>query len=426
MMKKPIMTTRLTVNRRLENGKKILVGTLAQNNQGIFFQYEPTYLAKYSSLSPFKLPFDNQLHLCQETSHQGLFGVFADSLPDGWGTLLMDRVFRQHGIEPYQISPLDRLAYIANRALGALEYEPALNAIQYSDNTENIIDLYALGQEAQAVFEGETDNVLIQLANAGSSGGARPKAQIYVDRQFSQNISTLQKPNYDPWIIKFTSASLPLKHEEGLCEAAYLTLAQNLAIDVPDWSIIQVQSFHWLAMRRFDCTTTNGRNHLHSLCGLLDADYRLPSLDYNEVIKASQVLCQNPSVGQTQFIRAMFNLFAANQDDHSKNWAFLQNDAGQWQPAPFYDVTFSPTINGEHCTSYGGYGKMPSKKTIQQLAELASFSNWQHAKIKIEEIIEEIQTFPTVARELGISPKTIKMISHYQNELYQVNKRILA
>lgn len=299
-----------------------------------------------ASLSPFKLSFDNQAHLCLESTHKGLFGAFADSLPDGWGILLMDRVFRQHGIESYQISMMDRLAYIGNRALGALEYEPNLDSIITIDPDKNTIDLFSLGNEAQAVFEGETDNILLQLANAGSSGGAKPKAQIYIDEHYSKYISTQPDTKPESWIIKFTSSSLPLGHEEGICEAAYLTMANNLEMDVPDWKLFSVNGFSWLALRRFDCTSMGGRYHLQSLCGLLDADYRQPSLDYEDLIKATQVLCQHPALSQTQFIRAIFNLFSANQDDHSKNWAFLQDDEGQWSPVPFYDVTFSPTPRG--------------------------------------------------------------------------------
>lgn len=365
------------------------------------------------------------MHLCQESAHKGLFGAFADSLPDGWGTLLMDRIFRQHQIEPYQLTPMDRLAYIGDRALGALTYEPH-NAFLSENNLQNDnIDLFTLGNEAQAVFEGQTDKILLQLANAGSSGGARPKAQIYFNQKISQQVSTIEKPHLDPWLIKFTSASLPLKHEEGLCEAAYLTMAKNVGIDVPEYSIMHINSFHWLAMRRFDCTLTGGRYHLQSLCALLDADYRIPSLDYLDIIKTGQILCQNPAVGQLFFMRALFNLFALNQDDHSKNWAFLQNDAGNWYPAPFYDITFSPSASNEHATAFCGYGKTPPKKAIQELAAQANL-NWTSAKQIMDKIVTEIQSFPTIAREFDISKTTIKMINSAQNKIYQNNKAILS
>lgn len=423
-MKNQIMTTKLTVHRRLESGKSVMVGTIAQNNQGVFFQYADDYLSQYHSLSPFKLPFNNEVHLCCENAHKGMFGAFADSLPDGWGTLLMDRIFRQHNIAPYQITQMDRLSYIGDRALGALKYEPYNEFGSNHHEQNNDISLFMLGKEALAVFEGHSNEILQQLANAGSSGGARPKAQIYFDSKTPQQVSTLEKPNLEPWLIKFTSVSLPLKHEEGLCEAAYLTMAKNVGINVPDWLIIPVKSFNWLATKRFDCTPMGGRYHLQSLCSLLDADFRTPSLDYIDLIKAGQMLCNSPVVGQLLFIRALFNLFSANQDDHTKNWAFLQNDKGEWHPSPFYDITFSPSINGEHCTAFCGYGKIPPKKAIQELANKANF-NWVQAKQVIEKIVTEIQSFPIIAKDLDISKNTIKMISRYQNDLYISNKALL-
>jgi serine/threonine-protein kinase HipA len=148
-------------------------------------------------------------------------------------------------------------------------------------------------------------------------------------------------------------------------------------------------------------------------------------LDYEDLIKASSLLCQSPRAGQMQFRRAMFNLFACNQDDHSKNWAFLQNDNGQWQLAPFYDVTFSPSPYGEHATAFGGYGKQPPLKVIQQIANHANFANWKEAQFAIAEIVESINQFALVARELGVSNETITLITQQLNQVHQDNKGLL-
>ena len=129
-------------------------------------------------------------------------------------------------------------------------------------------------------------------------------------------------------------------------------------------------------MKRFDCTPDGGRLHMHSLCGLLDADFRARSMDYEDLIKASQVLCVSPAVGQSQFVRAVFNLFTVNQDDHTRNWAFLQDDAGRWRPSPCYDVTFGPNPRGEHSTAFLGHGAAPPLKAMQQLAGQANYASW--------------------------------------------------
>jgi serine/threonine-protein kinase HipA len=189
---------KLDVFRRLSNNQRVQVGTLAQNSQGVYFQYHPDYLLNYPNMSPFNLPFDGELNTAPSSPHHGLHGVFADSLPDDWGSLLMNRVFRQHGILPQQLTAMDRLAYIGNRGMGALEYSPASDYIVQEES--DWMDVATLGEKAQALFDGQADTVLAQLANAGSSGGARPKAQIYLAPGNPAFVSTIEKPDLEPWL----------------------------------------------------------------------------------------------------------------------------------------------------------------------------------------------------------------------------------
>tara|TARA_R110001583_G_scaffold14540_2_gene60507 strand:- start:1024 stop:1626 length:603 start_codon:yes stop_codon:yes gene_type:complete len=186
----------------------------------------------------------------------------------------------------------------------------------------------------------------------------------------------------------------------------------------------------WLALKRFDCIADQiavgnkmsaGRLHMHSACGLLDADFRSPSLDYIDLIKASRHLCKSPAAGQLQFRRAIFNLLASNQDDHSKNWAFLQSDDGQWQPAPFYDVTYSPHPFNEHATAFGGYGKAPPMKVMQKLAASAGFTNWTEAQQVVEEVSEVLSQFAHLARQQGISNATVSALNKTLNQRRQEN-----
>jgi serine/threonine-protein kinase HipA len=168
-----------------------------------------------------------------------------------------------------------------------------------------------------------------------------------------------------------------------------------------------------------------GRLHLHSVSGLLDADYRMPSLDYEELIKVSSIICRSPAAGQVMFRRMVFNLFALNQDDHSKNWAFLQQDNGQWQLAPFYDVTFSPSSYTEHATAFCGFGKKPSLKVMQKLAEQANFANWEQAQLVIDEVVEAVQAFTSIANKLTINPEVRRLINKQLNNTFLENKILL-
>ncbi len=296
----------------------------------------------------------------------------------------------------------------------ALSFSPTS---EYQLASTGDIDLAMLGLEAQAFFDGQTEEVLADLVAAGSSGGARPKAQFYISPDEPDRCRTVARTGDEAWLVKFTSRNLPLGHEEGLCEAVYLHLAGKLGLEPPEWRLFEAPEQSgaraWLGVKRFDWISRHqkaGRRHMHSACGLLDADFRTPSLDYEDLIKVSRHLCRSPAVGKLQFRRAMFNLFACNQDDHSKNWAFLQDDAGEWTPAPFYDVTFSPHPYQEHATAYAGFGKNPPLKAIRVLAARAGYAKWEQAKHDIDEIVDVLGDFAVIAREFGVDSGVAELI----------------
>lgn len=282
-------TRRLDVFRTLSDSLQVAVGTLAQDKSGVYFAYEADYLAQFGNLSPFALKADTRLQAAPPQPHYGLHGVFADSLPDGWGLLLQDRYFRQLGWLPQQISAMDRLAFVGNRGIGAFSYQPAFDEVSSGEN----ISLHELGEQAQAVFDGQTEEVLQALLAAGSSGGARPKAQIFMSAD-RQTCRTTAQAGDEAWIVKFTSANLPLGLEESLCEAVYLTMAQRAGLQPVEWALFDApQGRKWLGVKRFDWRSgTDGRQHVHSASGLLGADFRLPSLDYDDLIKAAKLLCR--------------------------------------------------------------------------------------------------------------------------------------
>ena len=444
---KPIQ--KLSVTRTLSSGEQIAVGVLAQNRQGVFFQYEDNYLQQFGNLSPFTLQSSTQVQAAPKAPHHGVHGVFGDCLPDGWGMLLQDRIFRQQGILPNQLTAMDRLAFVGDKGMGALSFSPVS---EFSATTHADIDIATLGLEAQTLFDasmldimdinhdeldGHTQQVLAALVAGGSSGGARPKAQIYMPTGETQHCRTFAQPGDEAWLIKFTSKSLALGHEEGLCEAVYLQMAEQAKCQPPLWQLIEAPSKSgapaWLALKRFDYATEQaglgsqrraGRLHMHSACGLLDADFQTPSLDYIDLIKASRQLCKSPAAGQLQFRRAIFNLLSCNQDDHSKNWAFLQADDGEWNPAPFYDVTYSPHPFNEHATAFGGYGEAPPTKVMQKLATSAGYGSWHDARQVIEEVADAISQFTYLAKQQGVSKTTVSAIAKTLDKRLQENSAL--
>lgn len=397
----------LLVKRRLSDGKVQNVGQLAENGSGVYFRYDESYLAAHqSSLSPFNLPWDNYLHQAPKQPHYGLQGVFADSLPDGWGLYLMDRVFRQNGYNPRAISALERLAFVADRGLGALFYEPELPLAHQDTPPE--LTLITLGNEAVKEFEGAESHLIAHLMNAGGSGGARPK--LSVTRLADGTFSTQQGAIGKKLLVKLTSEKFALGHHESQIEYVYMMMARQAGIEVADFTLIDIgKHHHWLQQDRFDCTGEQGRWHMISASGLLDAPFREPSLDYIDLIKATRLLC-GVDDARKLLRQALFNYLTVNQDDHAKNFAFLADDRDNWRLSPCYDIVYSPSPYGEHMTAFNGNGSQISRSAMALMAGQAGLANAKAAMNVAEEIYNVVSHFQQQANAVGVPTTLAKEI----------------
>ncbi|PAY01036.1 phosphatidylinositol kinase [Pseudoalteromonas sp. HM-SA03] len=400
-----MLKSALTVKRTLSTGEKVIVGKLAENSKHSFFQFDETYLGAHpTSLAPFNLAADTSLQAAPREPHYGIHGVFGDSLPDGWGLYLMDRVFRLHGHNPNEITAMERLAYLGDRCMGALSYEPELDLL---DESKESIDIITLGRAATEEFEGTESTLLEHLMKTGGSGGARPK--MNVTRLSNGEYTTLDNEPGTKLIVKLTSERFELKHSESLVEYCYMQMARNVGIEVPDFNLIDASNGRfWLEQKRFDCTEPGGRIHMISACGLLDAQFREPSLDYVDLVKATRIMC---SVTESQKLvkRCIFNYLTVNQDDHSKNFSFLASDNDNWTLSPFYDIVYSPSPYKEHMTAFGGDGRTP-KRALDQLAAQSGLSSKKAIMVMAEEIFEITRSFRNEAKNLGLSHTLIKEI----------------
>ncbi|OTA21198.1 phosphatidylinositol kinase [Xenorhabdus beddingii] len=406
-----MLNTPLNVKRKFSDGSNMLVGQLAENKEGVYFQYDDSYLAIHQkSLSPFLLKADISLQKAPKEPHYGLHGVFGDSLPDGWGLYLMDRVFRTNGYNPKMVTALERLAYMGERCSGALYYEPIMS---FSDINERDIDLITLGKEAVKEFEGTGSDFLNTLMDASGSGGARPKLNVTkcVDGRFSTRDDAVG----EKLIIKLTSDRFYLKHSESLVEYAYMKMAGNVGIEVPDFGLFDAGNGRvWLQQTRFDCSA-QGRYHMISASGLLDAPFREPSLDYIDLVKVTRRLC-GVKEAQKLVKRALFNYLTVNQDDHAKNFAYLADDADNWRLSPFYDVVYMPSPYSEHMTSFNGNGKVITAVALEKLAEQAGFYRTAPLKNMLAEIYDETRRFQSMANELGIDKSLATTIDQHMQQ----------
>ena len=345
-------------------GENWPLGTLADDGQQLLFEYSPQALAEDLSLSPRYLPLQKQA-IGHFPPHQWrLPGLFADSLPDGWGMLLMDKLFRKQGIRLEQFSPLDRLSFIGHRGMGALTYEPDTQGDVLADT----VDLVALAQETVLVLQGADTETLQRLALLGGSPqGARPKVLVFYDPA-SARISTTPMHAGSGWLVKFQAMG---EHKEVCAiEAFYAQLARACGLDVPDTHVFDLSAKQAaLGIERFDLVQGQ-RVPIHSLAGFLHSDFRIPSaVDYTTFLRATRMLTRDEREVQKAFERAVFNVLFHNRDDHPKNLAFRMDAQRHWKLAPCFDLTYSQSPGGEHQMDVCGEGLNIQRSHLMQLAQ---------------------------------------------------------
>lgn len=327
------------------------VGTLAMaKNHLVAFEYDNEWLNTGFSISPFSLPLEKGVFLPKGYEpFGGLFGVFADSLPDGWGRLLVDRLFLREHIDPSEVNSLNRLAIVGTTGMGALVYQPEL---QLNTGMEDM-SLDQIAEECEKIFESKaSDNLDAIFQMGGSSGGARPKVFYEMDGE--------------AWIVKFP-ASMD-EPDIGRQEYEYSLCAKKCGIDMPETRLLPSKmNSGYFAVKRFD-REKDRRVFMISVSGLLETSHRIPNLDYHILMQLTMKLTQDYGEIEKLYRRMCFNVFAHNRDDHSKNFSFLC-DNGHWHLSPAYDLTYSSSIGGEHATTVNGNGVNPKMEDLLQVAE---------------------------------------------------------
>ena len=338
------------------------VGSLALTPENrCAFEYDADFLRNGQSISPFYLPLKAGVFVAKQRPFGGNFGVFADSLPDGWGSLLLDRYLTEKGINPQKITVLQRLSLIGSSGRGALEYRPA-----ETNKWENsATDLHKLANDAEKILNADYSggSVALLYQYAGSSGGARPKVFVKMDD--------------GEWLVKFRSSADP--ENVGEIEYHYSLLAKKCGIEMPETQLFEGKYF---GVRRFD-RISSGKIHTISAAGLLNADYRIPSLDYAVLLAACLKLTRNMEEVYKLFRLMVFNVLIKNRDDHAKNFSFILKN-NEWKLSPAYDLLPSTGFNGFHTTTINGQGE-PTVKDIFAIADNVGLN-----KRKAEEIYEFI------------------------------------
>ena len=326
-----------------------IVGTLAltPDDRLCAFEYDSTWLSDGFSISPLELPLKAGLFIAKSRPFHGNFGIFEDSLSDGYGRYLLHKALLREGINDADLSALDRLSIVGNSGMGALTYHPETKIIKDSDT----LDFDLLQEKALQVLKEQQDtDAGLLLYRSGNSGGARPKA-IFSD-------------NEGHWLIKFRHYYDPV--DIGQQEFHYNEVAKRCGINVPDYKLTNGRYF---TTRRFDIAPNGERIHTATAGGLLCLSLNMPFLDYANLLALTGFLTQNVKEVEELFRRMVFNYLTDNKDDHCKNFSFMviETRKGQntWHLSPAYDLTLcTEGYNGEHATSVNGTGNPTLKDMI--------------------------------------------------------------
>lgn len=392
--------TRVDVFYQDDRGPERVGGLVLDENAVTYFQYDLDWIATARELSPQQLPLalgSTVVAAPDKKRLHGLHGLFADSLPDDWGWRVMDSAFRRHSITPSSVSVLDRLAYLGDRAMGALTYRPAL---EWPAEPEQVATLDALAREAATLDEGRSRTpeapAIDQLERAaGTPGGAQPKI--------------LYRSEGKDYLIKFTPERERnrLRKDCGQTEQAFALMARDAGIDMPATRLFATTDgrLHFAALR-FDRTASGGRRHVHTLGGLLGREAS-DAGDYDELLRVARGLTGDARTFDAILLRLCFNLLVLNDDDHLKNVAFMLDPTEGWQLAPAYDLTYSPSVRGERGMSVDGREADVNWSAVETLAVRHSVK--RDRLLAMRDALEScIRNWEQYASEAQVPPDSIK------------------
>jgi serine/threonine-protein kinase HipA len=395
------------------------IGTLIQKNGDIFFEYNERWIERGIELSPLSLPLKKHLFKFSHYSFGSIFGLFDDSLPDGWGLMLMDRYFRKNGINPSTMSVLDRLSFMGNNTMGALTYYPC----DESSDVDGIFNFQELAEISKKIYNGDSSELIPQLLRAGGSpGGARPKILAGYNSINKKMISgEIDLPeNYEHYIIKFFGKDD--FSDSGKLEYVYSLMAKDAGILMSETRLFDCDNGEsYFGIKRFDRLRKNERLHIHSFGNLIESNFRIPSSDYLDLLKITLYITKNQKDVLKVFKLMIFNILVHNRDDHVKNFSFIfdENKKG-WKFAPAYDLTFSEGIGGEHSMTINGEGKSPSLKDILKIAK-----DYNIKKSIVFNIIDEISNvtnnFEKYSSDIDLTKSTEKIVNQ---ELIKLRKNM--
>jgi serine/threonine-protein kinase HipA len=415
-------------------GQRVGAVLWEDNRQLAAFEFDPDFLRSGLDLAPLTMPLADtragevfQFPALSRDTFHGLPGLLADALPDKFGNAIIDSWLARNGRSPASFSPVERLCYIGRRGMGALEFSPATHPKLDHSVSVDIAELTELAQQIiqerthlnTQLSHDETENgeAIMDILRVGTSaGGARAKAIIAMNEQGHVRSGQVQAPEgYDYWLLKFDSThdlELGKTAGYGRIEYAYHLMAKAAGITMSECRLLEENGRAHFMTRRFD--RANGlKLHMTSLCGIAHYDFNMPgAYGYEQVFDVMRRLRLSRAEAAQQYRRMLFNVLARNQDDHTKNIAFLMDKAGNWSLSPAFDVNYAHNPQGQWTNQH--QMTLNGKRdhfTRDELLAIGQNINLPSPKTLLQEVAQAVREWPRFAREARVPEQTIQTIA---------------
>ena len=424
-------------------GERAAAITFEEGSSAAQFEYFPEFVEKQVQIAPLMMPLKaNRIYQfpgLDKTTFKGLPGLVADSLPDGFGNAILDQWLARQPGRSHGITPLERLQYIGTRAMGALEYAPSQRIKGF--NASHNIELEMLTKVAQKVLDeragfeksitfsdqNEEKGMLEALLAVGTSaGGARPKAVLAINHDFTQVKSgqTQAPDGFTHYILKFDGVAERDREKQafgdpmgyGVMEYVYYLMAKEAAINMTFCDLLPEGERRHFITQRFDRINTNEKRHVQTLTAMTHVNYHQPGgYSYEQIFNVAREL-RLPKEDALQIFRTMvFNHVARNNDDHSKNTAFML-DGEQWRITPAYDVAYSyapgnPWVE-QHWMTMNGKRRDHRRIDLYAVAEQC-LPRIRRSEIDemIDRVIHAVSLWDELSKEHGVPQNLKKLIS---------------
>jgi serine/threonine-protein kinase HipA len=398
------------------------VGAIARDpGSGFYaFEYDPAWLELGIQLAPTTMPVGRPqriylfANLPTET-YRRLPPMIADSLPDSFGNALTTAYLANEGVSPQNITPLDRLAYLGNRGMGALEFRPGRGPRTRKATAFKLSELVVAARQAVAgevtSESGKTEAIKHLIDVGTSAGGARAKAVVALNPDTGELRSgqVPTDPGFEAWILKFDGVDDALElggsAQFGRIEYAYSLMAKEAGISMTDCRLLQEGGRAHFMTRRFDRTPEGKKVHTQTLCAMAQMDFKQIGVhDYSQLFLEIDELNLGPDTRAEAFRRMVFNVAASICDDHPKNFSFALAEGGKWQLSPAYDVAHCYRSGSdwvsEHLMAVNGKRTGIEKVDIDEVGD--RFAIPSTARV-VDQVLAAVDRWPHHAQEAGVA-----------------------